>query len=94
MIIDQQVFKYFIFLPALQGVCLTRREADIICLLEEYTYERIANYLDMSMRTVEFYVSNIKHKLGCVDRLELTELIKGQGVVHYLRRRYPIFDNC
>jgi DNA-binding CsgD family transcriptional regulator len=59
------------------GIYLSFREAQCMCkLLEGKTLKVTGKELQLSTRTVEFYVSNIKKKLHCKKKKELIELVK------------------
>lgn len=54
------------------GVYLTRRETQCcLLLLQGLTMLSIADELQLSNRTVEYYISNIKEKLACSRRQDL-----------------------
>lgn len=54
----------------------TRREADImLLLLRGETYQAIAKQFELSKRTVEFYVTNMKMKLKCRYKRELVRCV-------------------
>jgi len=53
----------------------SRRQAQILgYILRGYSALMIAEQLQLSKRTVEFYINNIKDKLGCNKRTEIIEL--------------------
>ena len=57
---------------ASQSVNLTSRQADCLYYLAQgMTAKAIASTLQLSVRTVEHYIENIKHKLGCYSRSDL-----------------------
>ncbi|MDF1760537.1 MAG: helix-turn-helix transcriptional regulator [Coxiellaceae bacterium] len=54
------------------GVYLTCREAHCgVLLLRGMTYKAIGRQLQISSRTVEYYINNIKRKLRCRRRTEV-----------------------
>lgn len=56
---------------------LTKREAEcIFFLLRGFTIKKVASTLDLSPRTVEFYLKNVKHKLACKKKNEVLHLIR------------------
>lgn len=66
---------FAIFLgKAFPTVYLTRRESQC-CLLLLYglTMRDIAQELELSARTVEYYLNNIKRKMGCYYRDQLVK---------------------
>lgn len=57
-------------------VYFTRREAEcMVWLLKGKTISRVAMELGLSPRTVEFYLKNMKVKLGCRTKFELVEKV-------------------
>jgi len=64
------------------GMQFTQRELDCISFLPlGYTAKEIARELSLSMRTVEFYLGNVKAKLGCSRRSEVIRLLNDNGVI-------------
>jgi DNA-binding CsgD family transcriptional regulator len=60
-----------------EGVYLTQREAECVAhMLQGCTIAESAKILNLSPRTVEFYVKNIKVKLNCRKKSELLECIR------------------
>lgn len=54
------------------GVYLTPREAEcMVLLLLHYTNEEVAQKLNLSTRTIEFYVKNMRQKLDCPSKMQL-----------------------
>lgn len=59
-----------------KDVYFTKREADCMTrLLRGKTIEGVAKELDLSPRTVEFYIKNMKKKLNCKTKFELIDLV-------------------
>lgn len=59
------------------GIYLTPREAECMMnFLEEKTVPEAAVYLNLSPRTVEFYLKNMKIKLECKTKSELINKIR------------------
>jgi DNA-binding CsgD family transcriptional regulator len=55
----------------------TKREAEcVVWLLKGKKFSEIATILNLSSRTVEYYMKNIKAKVGCRTKLELTDLVQ------------------
>lgn len=60
----------------------TQREAECMAwLLKGKTINRIAQTLRLSPRTVEYYVKNMKIKVGCRTKFELIDLISESDFV-------------
>ena len=54
----------------------TRREAEcMVLLLKGKTINSVADILELSPRTVEYYIKNMKSKIGCRTKFELVDLI-------------------
>jgi DNA-binding CsgD family transcriptional regulator len=64
-----------------QEYYFTRREAEcIVHLLDGKTVAETAGELELSRRTVEYYVNNMKLKLGCHSKQELLRKIGGANL--------------
>ena len=64
--------KRYYYDSSAPDVYLTCREAQCVYyLLHGYTMVKTADILDLSPRTIEFYVKNIKMKLNLVTKSEL-----------------------
>jgi DNA-binding CsgD family transcriptional regulator len=60
------------------GATLTPREAQcMVHLLQGKTQAKVAEAMGLSRRTIEFYVRNMKLKLGCETQPELIEFVYG-----------------
>ena len=56
---------------------LSPREAEcVFFLLRGHTIKEVANILDLSPRTIEFYLKNIKTKLSCNKKREVLDIIR------------------
>ncbi len=63
-------------------VYFTRREAEcMILLLKGKTINSVATILNLSPRTVEYYVKNMKSKLGCKTKFELVDLVHASDFI-------------
>ncbi|MFZ4099031.1 MAG: LuxR C-terminal-related transcriptional regulator, partial [Chlamydiia bacterium] len=57
-----------------QASLLSPRERDVLqALLKGHSSKESADQLQLSSRTVEFYLGNVKNKLGCLNRAELLQ---------------------
>jgi DNA-binding CsgD family transcriptional regulator len=58
------------------GIYLTPREVDCLSALASgRTVKHVARDLELSHRTVEFYLKNIKAKFGCTTKGELLAIV-------------------
>lgn len=58
----------------------TRREAEcMVWMLEGKTLDLVAEILHLSPRTIEFYLKNIKTKLGCHTKRQAIELVRASN---------------
>jgi len=58
------------------GAYFTRREAEcMMLLLKGKTINSVASILKLSPRTVEYYIKNMKSKIGCRTKFELVDLV-------------------
>lgn len=54
------------------SVKLSKREKECLSLyLDEQNMQKVADKLSLSVRTIEFYLGNIKNKLDCWNKVEL-----------------------
>lgn len=54
----------------------SQREAEcMIYMMEGKSAKRIARQLDLSPRTIEFYIENMRQKLNCHTKYDLVELV-------------------
>lgn len=60
----------------------TKREAEcMVFLLKGKTISKVAEALKLSPRTVEYYVKNMKNKIGCRTKFELIDLINASEFI-------------
>jgi len=77
------------------GVYFTQREVDCLMqLLSGYTIIDIANTLLLSLRTVEFYVKNMRTKVAVSNKSELIKKIRKINFLNQREFQYnrPSFD--
>ena len=67
-------------------IYFTRREADCMgWLLKGKTIRGVGIVLNISPRTVEYYIKNMKKKIGCRTKSELIELVYMSDLVKNTR---------
>lgn len=67
------------------GKYFTKREAECMALLlKGKTINSIATILKISPRTVEYYVKNMKYKLGCRTKFELVDLVYASNFMQHV----------
>lgn len=68
---------------------LSARELEcLFCILRGMTAKRIADVLQLSKRTIEFYISNIKNKFGSLTKSELMVSSIQQGYMEMIPPRF------
>ena len=69
--------RFYLFEGQVDSVYLTRREAQCIALLlRGCTMVRAAGYLQLSSRTVEFYVKNVRIKTRMETTAQLLDFVR------------------
>lgn len=54
----------------------TKREAEcMVLILHGHTNIQVARLLNLSSRTIEFYIKNMRHKTGCLSKAHLMNCI-------------------
>lgn len=67
------------------GVYLTQREVDCVALLLQHlTNEEMARRLNLSPRTVEFYIKNMRQKLNCHSKIHLIDCIQKTSIMQLM----------
>lgn len=73
------IIDKFTFLASIYGYSFTRRELDCIpLLLKGLSAKQIALHLEISFRTVEVYINNLKYKTKTTNKSELIFLLETQ----------------
>jgi DNA-binding CsgD family transcriptional regulator len=76
IVYKRQPKKTYFLGKAFPGLHLSYREAEcVVHLLRGRSLKGIAKVLDLSPRTVEFYLKNVKRKLECRTKFELVDRI-------------------
>jgi DNA-binding CsgD family transcriptional regulator len=74
-----------------QNIYLTKREAEcVVYLLKGHTIKEVGEKLNLSARTIEFYINNIKAKLKCRTRTELLDHIKNSQLMNIIDFKMPL----
>ena len=72
---------------------LTAREADCMALMMKgYTNREVAQQLQLSARTVEFYIKNMRQRLGCYSKVHLIETVRQLGFSYELAGMTEVFE--
>ncbi|MBA3723243.1 MAG: helix-turn-helix transcriptional regulator [Parachlamydiaceae bacterium] len=65
---------------------LTKRETEVLkYVVLGYTAKKIGKILEISFRTVEAYINNLKIKLCCTYKNNIAEIIIKNGLIHDLK---------
>lgn len=74
--------------PAFPGLYLTQREAECVWQLSMgKTLRQTGDALQLSPRTVEYYVRRIREKLGCKTKSDVMQLLHRIEFIERLRHR-------
>ncbi len=77
---NTQIDRFFI-MNLDEDIYLTKREAECVFLmLDGQTAKQIAEYLNISYRTVETHYKNAKDKLNCSTKEELNKILKDSNI--------------
>ena len=69
------------------NIYLTKREAEtMFWVVQDFTNAQAASEMNLSSRTVEFYVKNLKLKLQCKTKKELIEKILQTDLLQRLEK--------
>lgn len=70
------------YLKDLSGVYLTSREFEIsLFVASGCTVKETASKLELSPRTVEYYLTNVRRKLGVRNKQELVKMLFDNGLL-------------
>jgi len=80
---DEKNIKNYYLGEDYPGIYFTRREVDcLMCLLDSHTIVSAATILELSPRTVEFYVKNMRMKIGVKTKSDLLKKIRKMGFMN------------
>ena len=72
-----------------EGVYFTKRETETLSyLLQGKTIPETGKMLNLSARTIEFYVKNMKLKTGAKSKVELLEKVRTTKIMEYVQPDY------
>lgn len=77
--------KYCLDKSQISTVFTIRESQCLTYLINDQTIEQTADALNVSPKTVEFYLKNMKEKLGCVDEKELIEKLKITNLIELFK---------
>lgn len=84
-LLNEKKSKYLYLGNDCGNVYLTKREVEVLrCTILGYSAKSTAKLLNISFRTVECYIDNIKLKLRCNNKRELIGLIIKSKVISLL----------
>lgn len=91
--IDKQVEMFYLG-EDYPGIYFTKREAEcLIHILEGHTLVSAAQLMGLSPRTVEFYVKNMRLKMGVKNKVELVKKIRKTDFVKHISMSAIPFAN-
>ena len=68
-----------------EGIYFTKREAETVYyLLQGHTIPKVGKVLALSARTIEFYVKNMKLKVGAKSKQHLLEIVRTTEIMNQL----------
>ena len=60
----------------------------LFCMLRGMSAKQIGNFLGLTKRTIEFYIDNIKNKVGCSKKSQLLDLALEKGYLTYFPQQF------
>lgn len=82
---DNGAVSMFFLGDSFPGVYLTKREAQsMYYLLQNKTIPQVGKLLALSARTIEFYVKNMKLKVGAKTKRHLLDVIRSTDIMNQL----------
>jgi DNA-binding NarL/FixJ family response regulator len=85
-VIDERREQYFLTAP-LDDIYLTKREHEtLMALLQGGSIKSIAREKDISPRTIEEYVKNLRKKLGFMRKQEMVYTLNACGYLSVLQK--------
>lgn len=79
--------KYYLQPPYSESY-LTQREAEcVFWVMEGLTNKEIADKMDLSSRTIEYYLRNVRVKLNCYSKAHLIKMLKDAPILALIRQQ-------
>lgn len=60
----------------------------LFCMLRGMSAKQIGNFLGLTKRTIEFYIDNIKNKVGCSKKSQLLDIALEKGYLTYFPQQF------
>jgi len=80
----REIKSYFLG-ESFNNTYFTKREAECMMLfLKGYTNSQVAQLLNLSSRTIEFYIKNMRHKTGCTSKANLIAAVAKTDFIELL----------
>lgn len=77
--------KYFYLTGPYENIYFTRREAECLAQLTlGFSLKKTSDLLNLSPRTIETYLNNVKNKLGCNKKSEVISILLQNGFKDYV----------
>ena len=74
--VPRKTAKVYWLGPKYEGIYFSHREAEcMVQLLKGKTVHKVAETVKLSPRTIEYYLKNMKAKVGCRTKFELVEIV-------------------
>lgn len=64
---------------------LTPRELDVLKLCKNHSNKEIGNLLNLSPRSVEYYIAKIRYKFRCRSKIQLVVLVEQYKVLQFIQ---------
>lgn len=91
---NEKITKYYYLGDEFPDIYFTQREIDcLLRLLEGHTIMSAGEALDLSPRTVEFYLKNMRMKMGIKTKVALLKKIRSMDFIERLSLK-NIENNC
>ena len=69
-------------------IYLTQREAEcVFWVIEGLTNKEVADKMELSSRTIEYYLRNVRVKLNCYSKAHLVKMLKNAPILKLIRQQ-------